>query len=99
MLGTAFKKALIVTFALLLISPAFGVILADMVGYHEPLDVAAEALGLPDLTEALNWTPFLDYTVPGLPAEVGYVVAGLIGVGIILGIGFIAAKLAAGRRS
>jgi cobalt/nickel transport protein len=88
----SFNKALIITLILVFVSPVFGVVLADMVGYHEPLDVAAEALNLPDLTEKINWTPFLDYSIPGLSAEVGYIVAGLIGVGIILGIGFILSR-------
>ena len=88
-----FRKALILTLVLVLISPVFGVILADMMGYHEPLDVAAEALNLPDMTESLNWTPFLDYTVPGLPADVGYIIAGLIGISIILTVGFILNKI------
>ncbi|RLE74139.1 MAG: cobalamin biosynthesis protein, partial [Thermoprotei archaeon] len=61
------KKAIILTFILVIISPIFGVILADMVGYHEPLDLAAESLGLEDISEETNWTPFFDYTVPGLP--------------------------------
>ncbi len=78
---------------LVFISPIFGVLLADMVGYHEPLDVVAEALNLPDLTELINWTPLLDYTIPGLPAEAGYAVAGLVGILIILGIGFLLSKI------
>ncbi len=60
------------------ISPVFGVWLADLIWYREPLDVAAEAVNevanktlgkliLVDITEEINWTPFLDYTVPGLP--------------------------------
>lgn len=77
-------KNLAIIFTLVLISPVFGVILAEAVGYHEPLDIAAEELHLEDLTEAINWTPFLDYSVPGLPDELGYVIAGFIGVGIIL---------------
>ena len=88
-----FKKALIITLILVVISPIFGVILADIVGYHEPLDLAAELLNLQDLTEDINWTPFLDYTVPGLPAELGYIVSGLIGISIILAIGFIVSRL------
>jgi len=84
-----FRKALILTLILVFISPIFGVLLADMVGYHEPLDVTAENLNLPDLTDVVNWTPFLDYTVPGLPAEIGYIIAGIIGISIILGIGII----------
>ena len=97
-MGIAFKKALLATLLLVFISPIFGVILADLVGYHEPLDVAAEALNLPDLTEEINWTPFLDYTVPGLPSSIGYIVAGFMGVGLILALGFIAAR-AIGRKT
>jgi len=93
----SFKKTLLITLVLVFVSPIFGVILADMVGYHEPLDVAAEVLNLPDLTENINWTPFLDYTVPGLPTEIGYIIAGFIGVGIILGISLILNRMA-GRR-
>lgn len=87
------KKALIVILAMVFISPIFGVILADMVGFHEPLDVAAEALGLSDLSESINWTPFFDYNVPGLPAEMGYIISGLIGIGLLLAIGLIIKRL------
>ena len=83
------KKIMFVIAFLILVSPVFGVILADMVGYHEPLDVAAEILGLNDITEDINWTPFLDYTVPGLPDVLGYIVSGFIGVGVILALGYV----------
>lgn len=78
---------------MVIISPIFGVVLADMVGYHEPLDVAAELLGLKDLTEETNWTPFLDYTVPGLPDWLGYIVSGIIGVAVVIALGFAILKL------
>ncbi len=84
------KKFLIFLAVLILISPICGVILADIVGYHEPLDLAAEAIGLKDLSEQLNWTPFYDYSVPGLPPEIGYIISGFIGVAIIMGIGYLA---------
>jgi len=87
------KRALIIIGILLIISPIFGVLLADLVGYHEPLDVAAEMLGLKDITEEINWTPFLDYTIPGLPDTIGYIVAGIIGVGLILIIGYMLSKM------
>lgn len=87
------KNALILAVILILISPIFGVILADMVGFHEPLDVAAEELHLPDWTENFNWTPFLDYTIPGLSVEMGYIIAGFFGFAIILGIGLVLKKL------
>lgn len=83
------RRAIGLAVLLVLVSPLFGVLLADVVGYHEPLDVAAEALNLQDLTESINWTPLMDYTVPGLPAELGYIISGLIGVGIILGLSLI----------
>ena len=91
------KKFLIFLAVLILISPICGVILADIVGYHEPLDLAAEAIGLKDLSEQLNWTPFYDYSVPGLPPEIGYIISGFIGVAIIMGIGYLA-NLLIGKR-
>jgi len=93
------RRALSAIIVLIVVSPVFGVWLADIVGYHEPLDVAAEALGLEDVTESLNWTPFLDYTVPGLPASVGYAVAGFMGVAIILLVGFGLSRLLKGGRA
>lgn len=83
-----YKTSYIVIIILLIISPFFGVILADIVGYHEPLDIAAETLGLEDITDSLNWTPLIDYSIPGLPDEIGYIIAGIIGVTIILLIGY-----------
>ncbi len=87
------RKALMVGVILILISPLFGVILADMVGFHEPLDIAAEELNLPDWTEDLNWTPFLDYMIPNLSAEIGYIIAGFLGFALILGVGIIFKRL------
>lgn len=87
------RRATLVVLVLVLVSPVFGVTLADLVGYHEPLDVAAEALGLEDRSEEMNWTPFFDYGVPGLPPELGYIVAGLIGVAAILAIGYLVSLL------
>lgn len=92
------KKAIILILVLVLISPLFGVTLSDIVGYHEPLDIAAEELGLEDISEAINWTPFFDYTVPCLPDEVGYIIAGLMGIGIILAIGYAILKISGEKR-
>jgi len=76
------KRYLITMAVLLLISPIFGVWLANLVGYAEPLDHVAEALHLNE--SEFNWTPFKDYTVPGLPDEVGYIVAGVMGFTVFL---------------
>ncbi len=86
-----------VIIALLVVSPLFGVVLADMVGYHEPLDIAAEELGLNDTSEEINWTPFIDYTFPGLPPILGYIVSGLIGIAIIFSIGAVLHRLVRGE--
>jgi len=40
----------------------------------------------------MNWTPFFDYSVSGLPAEIGYIIAGFIGIGIIVAIGLLIQK-------
>ena len=92
-----YRRALLIIVVLVLVSPVFGVILAEMVGYHEPLDVAAELVGLPDKSEELNWTPFFDYTVPGLPDTVGYIVAGFMGIAAILALGAVLQRVAARR--
>jgi cobalt/nickel transport protein len=78
---------------LILISPLFGVYLSDLVGYHEPLDLAAEHIGLPDLNEELNWTPLYDYGFPALHPVLGYIVSGFIGVALILGIGMLLTRI------
>ncbi|MCY0867803.1 MAG: PDGLE domain-containing protein [Desulfurococcus sp.] len=89
------SKVLLAIVVLVLVSPVFGVILADLVGYHEPLDLAAEALGLKDITEEVNWTPLVDYRIPGLPDTIGYIVSGFIGVSIILAAGYILSRMVA----
>ena len=86
-----YRGAILTTLFLVLISPIFGIILANMIGYHEPLDLAAEKLGLHE-AKLPNWTPFSDYTFPGLPDTLGYIVAGIIGTGFILAIGYLASK-------
>lgn len=83
------KLQLLTILILLVVSPVFGVVLADLVGYHEPLDLVAETLNLKDVSEELNWTPFYDYTVPGVDPIVGYFLSGVVGVVIILGTGYL----------
>ncbi len=81
------RKAWYAIAFMIVISPLFGIILANMVGYHEPLDVAAEMLHLKDISDKINWTPFYDYTVPGLPDTIGYIVSGVIGVAVVYVLG------------
>lgn len=93
------KNTVVIIALLLLVSPVFGVYLADMVGYHEPLDIVAERIGLEDINEKLNWTPFLDYTVPGIPDVLGYIISGVIGVLSILIVGYILVRISSGKES
>ncbi|MEO3993133.1 MAG: PDGLE domain-containing protein [Desulfurococcaceae archaeon TW002] len=88
------RKTLLTLLALLVISPIFGVILADILGYHEPLDLAAEELGLNE--SEFTWTPLKDYTIPNLPDWLGYILCGALGILIIVFIGFLI-KTAIGR--
>ena len=80
-------KTLIFLVTIILVSPIFGIILADIVGFHEPLDIAAEKVELHDLSKDMNWTPFFDYTMPKLSPVAGYIASGFLGIGIILGAG------------
>jgi hypothetical protein len=77
------RKSYIAIIILVLISPLFGVIGANIVGYREPLDLAAEIIGIEE-SEPLWRGIFPDYTVPGLPDELGYIIAGFVGVSILL---------------
>ena len=86
-------KTLIFILIIILVSPIFGVILADIVGFHEPLDIAAEKVELQDLSKDMNWTPLFDYTIPGLSPEIGYIISGILGIAIILGTGFVFKRL------
>ena len=81
------RKAWYAIAFMIIISPLFGIILANMVGYHEPLDVAAQMLHLKDISDKINWTPFYDYTVPGLPDTIGYIISGIIGVAVVYALG------------
>ncbi|MEZ0289469.1 MAG: PDGLE domain-containing protein [Sulfolobales archaeon] len=87
------RRSLIILLILLLLSPLFGVYLASVIGYREPLDIVAEELGLREW-ESLEWTPLRDYTFPGLPDWAGYIVAGLIGVLVIISVGYLIKILA-----
>lgn len=91
------RRALMFVAVLVIVSPLFGVVGSELVGYHEPLDLAAEMLGLEEWSLP-EWTPFTDYTVPGLPDTIGYIVAGFIGVGVILAIGVLLARLTAQQK-
>lgn len=88
-----YNKILIFIIIMLLLSPIFGIVLAEMLGYQEPIDLAARRLGLRDITELVNWTPLIGYTFPGLPDWLGYVISGFIGVIIILSLGYILKNL------
>lgn len=77
------RRSYLLILILVLVSPIFGVIGAEMVGYHEPLDVAAELIGLGE-SEPIWAGIFPDYTVPGVPDVIGYVISGFVGVGVLL---------------
>jgi cobalt/nickel transport protein len=81
------RRLLILLIALALISPVFGVRLANLINYREPLDVAAGLINqaanrtvLNDTRYQMSWTPFIDYTVPGLPDWAGYIASAFIGL-------------------
>lgn len=81
---TPSKTALIVVAAMIVLAPLFAY-LAELVNYTEPLEVAAENLGL---SENSIWSGiFPDYTVPGLNEYIGAFITGAIGVVLILAIG------------
>ncbi len=87
-----YRGAITVIVFLVVISPLFGIVLAKRLGYTEPLDVAAEKLGLHE-RPVWKWSPLADYTFPGLPDTLGYIVSGLIGVALIILVGLALVRL------
>lgn len=78
--------------ALSIISPLFGIVLAEKTGYHEPLDIAAEKLGLHEKT--LYHTPLQEYRIPGVNPLIAYAATALLGALAITAAGCLAAKVA-----
>lgn len=70
---------------MIILSPAFAY-LAEEVGYSEPLENAAEVLGLEEIT--INPGIFPDYTIPGLDPYMGTLISGAIGVLIVFLLSF-----------
>lgn len=87
-----YRRAIMAIVLLVLVSPLFGIVLAERLGYTEPLEVAAEKLGLHE-HPVWEWSPLADYTFPGLPDTLGYIVSGLIGVALIILVGLALARL------
>jgi hypothetical protein len=70
------KKALIVIFVAILLSPLFA-LAADAVGYSEPLEKSAEHLGAEE--NPIYGGIFPDYSVPGVDSPIGTFLAGIVG--------------------
>jgi len=85
------KGALIVIGILLLLTPLFAWA-ADLVGYAEPLENAAEHLGAMEHETAIISGILPDYTIPGANPYASAVVAGIVGCVIVLVIGILVGK-------
>ena len=84
------RTSLAVLVVLALLAPVFGWA-AGAVGYAEPIDVAAEATGAADAAAGGHGV-FPDYSVAGLGAGAGTLVAAAVGIALTLLVG-----LAVGR--
>ncbi len=73
------------------VSPLFAYA-AELVGYSEPLENAAEMLGLEENPIYEGLLP--DYTLPGLDPYVGTLIAGIVGTVIVLALGLVLTRYA-----
>jgi len=75
------KVPIVILGILVILTPVFAY-LSEEVGYSEPLDKAAEILGLEEnkIYEGI----FPDYTIPGLDPYFGTLISGIIGLVIVL---------------
>lgn len=74
---------------MVILSPLFA-IAADMVGYSEPLENAAEHLGAEEDQDYTGLLP--DYSVPGLGMVSGTLISGIVGTLITLGVVLVIGK-------
>ncbi|AEA47806.1 PDGLE domain-containing protein [Archaeoglobus veneficus] len=79
------KKVYIAIAVMVALSPLFAYA-AELVGYSEPLENAAEMIGLEEHPIYSGVLP--DYTVPGLDSYSGTLIAGIVGTVITLGVGY-----------
>jgi len=85
------KAAIAVIAAMIIVSPLFAYA-AELVGYSEPLENAAEMLGLTENPIYEGLLP--DYTVPGIDPYAGTLIAGVVGTVIALALGYLMARYA-----
>ncbi len=83
------KMAIGVIAAMILVSPLFAYA-AELVGYSEPLENAAEILGLTEHPIYEGLLP--DYSVPGLDPYTGTLIAGVVGTAIVLALGYLMSR-------
>ena len=86
------RKVLIVIAVMILFSPFFAWA-AEVVGYAEPLENAAEHLGAMEHEYAIISGLIPDYTIPGANPYASAIVAGIVGCLIVLGLGLIMGKV------
>ena len=86
------RGVLIAIFLMILVSPffAWG---AEIVGYAEPLENAAEHLGAMEHEYAIISGLIPDYTIPGANPYTSAIAAGIVGCLIVLGLGLVVGKV------
>jgi hypothetical protein len=80
MMKKEWKKAIVAIGIMLILSPLFAWA-ADKVGYAEPLEKAAEHLGV---EEHATISIFPDYTIPGADPYASALIAGIFGCIVVL---------------
>ncbi len=90
------RTVLIVIAAMILVSPFFAWA-AEVVGYAEPLENAAEHLGAIEHEYAIISGIIPDYTIPGANPYASTIVAGIVGCLIVLCLGFVIGKALEGK--
>ena len=66
---------------------------AEVVGYEEPLENAAEHLGAMEHEYAIISGIIPDYTIPGANPYASTIVAGIVGCLIVFGLGVVIGKV------
>ena len=92
------RRAALAVLAIVLAAPVFGWA-ATATGYTEPLAIAAAATGASSEATHAGPTALADYAVPGLPAPVGTLLSGLLGVVVVFLVATGLGRLASERQA
>lgn len=90
------RRAVIVSIALAIVSPIFGLLLPEALQSEEYIEALADRV---EPVMVIDYpAPLKEYSIHGLPGPVGYAISALVGYGAIVGLYYTIYRIAFRRR-